>query len=353
LGAFRPRFGAATLTGGAVRGEIKIGGSAARPRAEGALEFRGAHAVFAKGWRPAEDASGKLAFDGTSVSLAEARARIGGGTADFSGRLDFKDPANLRWKLACKGGPLRIHEGPDFAVTVAPDLAAEGDSNGGLVNGSAALDGSAVLRGLVVIPRFGGLPPDKAPAASAPLSVARPPFAAWKLDVTLPCNGPVPVGKDGGGGALVPQLRLSGTAGEPLVLGTVRTDRLAVDFPAARLDAQGAMEFTAETPWRPVLDLTASGMLAGHEVRASASGPLGRCGLKLSSVPPLPERQLVVLLSTGVGPSPSSLSPRGIASSAPSQGFQLSVADPSAAPPVPENLWRLSEGAVGFDWTLR
>jgi hypothetical protein len=88
--------------------------------------------------------------------------------------------------------------------------------------------------------------------------------------------------------------------GEPLLEGAISLTDFPVKFPAAVLRvARGAVNFTAEHPWMPQLELVAAGEVGGYQVRAAADGLLGEGKLTLTSFPALSAEQLLALLQKG------------------------------------------------------
>jgi hypothetical protein len=216
---------------------------------------------------------------------------------------------------------------------------------------------------LVVTPQLGVV---EAAAMVSPFRLTLSPLAGWKLDLKMSAADRLPVGPDGADGLLTPDLSLRGTAGDPVLSGTVQVEGLAVAFPArAKMTARGKVHFTAARPWVPVLDLVGTGAAGAFDLRAGAFGPFDRRALLLSSAPPLAAGQMVMLLTTGVNPVPAAAA--GMAPLTPEAKMQ---AEPSwldldkirglfgwgtdnAAQDGAGMEWSLGEEAVGFEWGWR
>jgi len=192
------------------------------------------------------------------------------------------------------------------------------------------------------------------------------PFAGWTLDLKMSAADRLPGGPDGTEGSLTPDLFLRGTAGEPVLSGTVQVEGLTVAFPSrAKMTARGKVHFTSAQPWVPVLDLVGAGEAGAYDFRAGAFGPFDRRALLLSSVPPLAAEQIVLLLTTGVNPVPAAaaemapLTPEAKMQAEPSWldldkirglfgwGTESTAEDGSGME------WSLGEEAVGFAWGWR
>ena len=363
LAAFAPQLGGMTLVRGLVRGKLTADQTPAEPRIEGALEVQDGRVAFPEGWTPVDQVEGKAVFSGTKVVLKETRARMGEGTLGVAGSVDFADRRDPVWEILVRGEALLLYADEYFRVMAAPDLAARGNKETGEVKGSIDLGGTAVTGGLVVTPQLGGI---ETAAMASPFRMTLSPFAGWTLDLKMSAADRLPVGPDGTEGSLAPDLFLRGTAGEPVLSGTVQVEGLTVAFPSrAKMTARGKVHFTSAQPWVPVLDLVGAGEAGAYDFRAGAFGPFDRRALLLSSVPPLAAEQIVLLLTTGVNPVPAAaaemapLTPAAKMQAEPSWldldkirglfgwGTENTAEDGSGME------WSLGEEAVGFAWGWR
>lgn len=356
-----PRVAGMRATAGSLRAELRGAGTTERPQLDGTVEWKDGRVEWAPSWSALEQFEGRAVFAGTGAVFEEARATLGGGTVGLAGGVDFTDRRNLAWELLWRGEEARIYEDENVRVQGAIDIGARGNRDGGNIRGTLGLDGSAVLRGLVVTPQLGAV---RGPEASAPFRVTSGPWRDWALEVKLGASQALVVGREGEGGAVVPELFLRGTPSAPLLSGTVRVDRLAVGFPArGRIDLSGAVHFTREKPWSPVLDLTGRGEAGPYDLRAGAFGPLGERRLLVSAAPPLTAEQIVLLLNTGVAPVPATASE--VAALTPEEKMQ---AEPSwldlgrirgllgwgtAGEDGAAEQWSLGEDVLGYEWAWR
>jgi hypothetical protein len=305
VAAFAPRVAGLRMAAGSMRVALKASETLARPHLDGTVEWRNGRLEFPAGWQAMEDIEAQVLFAGTQAVLEETRGRMGAGTVEVAGRADFSDHRDVGWEVLLRGEDARVYENDDLRLQGAVDLVARGNNQGGVVEGTFGLDGGAVRRGMEIIPQLGAASGADDEAGGAPWRVTSEPLSAWQLNVRMRAEEPLPVGREGEGGLLRPELSLRGTLGEPLLLGTVRVERLTVGFPVrGRLDLSGAVHFTRVKPWMPVLDLTGRGEAGPYDLRAGAFGPMGERRLLLLSQPPLKSEQIVLLLTAGVVPVP-------------------------------------------------
>jgi translocation and assembly module TamB len=86
-------------------------------------------------------------------------------------------------------------------------------------------------------------------------------------------------------------------------VGVVYIDPTRVLLPSGRLRIQsGLLRFLAANPDRPELDLIAQSKLLGYDINLITRGPLDDLVITLSSSPPLPNEDLMLLLLTGQPP---------------------------------------------------
>ena len=302
LTPFKLRNGRVRMDAGQVSGNLHVGKTPSEPVWSGKLELQGGRCHLPGGWRALEEIRARVSFAGTSAKVEEARARAGSGQWSLEGSVDGNEWWNLKYDLAIKGEGMELFRNEVLDLRGNVELRLAGDNEKGAVQGNWNLAGSQLLRGLVVSP----LPPTgEKPAAkwTAPFRALLQPFARWGLDVHLHAPEVLPAGLKEGRGSWQPDLRLSGTLGEPLLEGVISMTDFPVKFPTAVLHvAQGAVNFTAEHPWMPQLDLVAAGEVGGYEVRAAADGLLEEDKLTLTSSPSLSAEQLLVLLQKGSVP---------------------------------------------------
>jgi len=303
LARFAPKIGGVTFDRGLVRGKLQASATLAAPLMEGSLEWGDGRISFSGDWSPIEAVQAKAVFSGTKAALEDASAKMGEGILGLAGSLDFVDRRNPAWEILLRGEGLEIYENDHLLLRGKADLEARGNNEGGEVKGAVDLDGSEVRRGIVLTPQLGAVP---AGGVAIPLRVTVAPFSAWQLDLKTGSATPLRGGGAADGGLLEPDLYLQGTLGEPLLRGTLRVANFPVTFPSrGQLAAAGAVHFTREKPWMPVLDLVGAGDAGAYDILAGAFGPLDEHKLFLSTIPPLALEQTVMLLTTSVNPVPT------------------------------------------------
>jgi len=362
LASFAPVWAGATFDRGVLRGKVQVGGLPSDPQSDGSLAWKNGRIRFPGSWLPMEDVETTIAFKGSEAVLEGARGRMGEGTFGMAGKVGFANWRDPQWEAQLRGENLSLYADENLRLKGAAEISARGSQASGEIKGAIGLDGSAVLRTLTVAPSLVAAVPSDTPTAKAPTKNS---FATWSLDLKLASAAPLPIGPDGVDGTLVPDLYVQGTAGEPVMIGTVHADKFRIAWPSgAKVSAAGRVHFTREKPWMPVLDLAGAGEAGPYDIRAGAFGPLDERKLFLSSAPPLNGEQIVLLLTTGVSPVLSTG-----AEIAPPSAEQKMSSEPSWldlekvrgllgwGTQAPDNQvtaeWSLGRDAVGYEWSWK
>ncbi len=304
LASFRARLPDLRDLRGVVSGRVAVRNTLADPRMEGRLELTGGRVDFTLDTPTLDGLEAAVVFDGSEARLTRLAGTAGAGPFEASGRLDWRDPRNLRYELDVRGRKVLLHRDESLRLRADIEAAVRGDSTGGSVRGSIGLVDGRFFKSLELRPLLFPNPYQETPGRiPVPVRVSMAPFAAWTLDLRLHDATPFLIGGGLATGRIIPDLYLQGTLGEPLLLGTITVDNVQANLPfASLLINHGRIHFTRADPFMPILDIEAVSDVQGFDVRALAYGPLSERRLILTSDPPLSPDQIVLLLTTGIPP---------------------------------------------------
>jgi len=134
-------------------------------------------------------------------------------------------------------------------------------------------------------------------------SLKEPPFSDMVFNVRINAKEPIRVRNNLARGALRPDLILSGTGELPVLAGKVYVEPTRLYLPAGRMKLEsGLVRFESSDPDHPKLDLVGTSSMLGYDITAVIEGPYNEPVVTLSSVPPLPDDELLMLLLTGQPP---------------------------------------------------
>lgn len=298
LGHFLPQGCGWKLAAGRLQGEIHASNNLAEPHFEGSMALSKGHLQLPRGWGALEEIHGRVRCSQSNFFVEAARARMGEGALQLDGMMNFRDIGNPSLELLLRGEGLHLYDNDHLLLLAQANLEAKGNLQGGLIRGQFVLDGTQVRSNLQVAPQFG----TKEGLLDRPFwDNSSSSLASWTLAIDLTATAPLSMGENDG--KLHPKLSLSGSLGQPLLLGTIGVEKLDVFSPSGMcLLWHGAVYFTDAYPWMPYLDLTGVTEEGGYTLMAGAFGLVEAQRFWVSSSPRLSSEQIVLFLATGVSP---------------------------------------------------
>ena len=145
-------------------------------------------------------------------------------------------------------------------------------------------------------------------------SIRKSPFNDLRFNIRMTAKEPFLVQNNLVRGSVRPDLLLAGTGEVPLLVGKVYVEPSRLYLPAGRMNLQaGMIHFEQTEPDRPKLDLLGTATMRSFDITAVIEGPYDEPVITLSSAPPLPEDELLMLLLTGKPPTSSGSRSSGMA----------------------------------------
>ncbi len=291
---FDESLGNGTKLSGLVDGHIGLSGTLRQPVVVGRLALANGSYVSALERVPITQLAAALAFNRTSASIERAAARLGSGTAQLTGRLDFpngfsRGASSLRFNVVTRGAQLDL---PDFGTgtldaRIALDKTPSADAllSGKLTLTNATLPFAAFIR-----------------AARGAASVGIPQLpVTFDLQATAGKN--VRVRGSGYGAGLdigtTGSVRLAGTLASPTLAGAFEsTGGTLTYFDRAFRVQQGSVRFNAADGVLPTLHAVASSSVVNPdpdrarnpygsaEVTITVDGPIAGLKVGLTTNPP-------------------------------------------------------------------
>ena len=291
---------------GPLRVAANVTGSLGNPRVQGSL---------------AGDALGvQSALTGTRLTDVRARGRFSGsrlaltsfaGTAPNGGRVNGSGTINLAGMSAARGPRIdlrmaareaEILDLPTMGAIVTGPMRIVSNGVGGTVAGRLEviearwrLGAAAETTDLPSVPvKEINLPPDLTPtqAVSAP----------WRFLINADADGGIEVDGMGLESEWRGEVRLRGTTDEPRIGGEVQIvpRQGSYSFAGARFEiTRGRIYFDEASPPDPRIDLEATSDIDGLDVSVNVSGTASQPDISFSSVPALPEEELLARILFG------------------------------------------------------
>lgn len=288
---------------GTMSGQIGFAGKLSHPEIRGRLEIQNGTLTLGATGPELKQLDGVLNFDGEAMRIESFGGKSGPGDFTLTGFVGFADPSKLDVHLKLEGSRLPLLSEPAARALADVSMDAAGRSAEGALTGSLRLVEGRILQDIEVFPLLPGESTKAFPQAPALKGLVPPPWNTWTLNASLTNTTPLPLQDHPASGTITTDLRLAGTLGDPLLLGTLRLKNGSALFPAATLTIpEGVISFTEAAPWMPILDIagkTTAGSDTRYEIHLTANGPLSTGKLILHSTPPLRQEQMVRLLTTG------------------------------------------------------
>jgi len=293
---------------GRVAGALELRGSALEPSLSGTLSWTGGELRLVSLGSPLRNVSAALHFQDDVVSVDALTAEFAGAPVSVTGTLEPFGPFP-RLDLALKGKNLLLARNARLRLRADAELVVKGTPSQLAIRGELGIaEGrySGEISPLEELLRAtkGGKSVDKGEATHFSLW-SEGPLASANFDVHL-------------GGArrfefqtnllavgLRPDAWLRGTGEFPVLEGPVYIEHATATLPSGTMElSSGLLSFRREAPLNPDVALRAEMRVQGHDVRATATGPLdGPPEVELSSSPPLAQDDLWLLVLTGQLPT--------------------------------------------------
>ncbi|MGB5749222.1 MAG: translocation/assembly module TamB domain-containing protein [Desulfobacterales bacterium] len=270
---------------------------------------------------PLRDLNLEAAVTPQMVTLQTLTGEMGGAPFELAGSWQLAAGSEYAADLRLHGQNLLLYRNESLRLRADTDLTLKGPLARLLLAGEVAITDGRFSKNFGVI--------EGITAAGAPdtgggfrlFSIIDPPLRDMVFDVRITARKPFEVRNNLVRGSIRPDLQLTGTGEIPLLVGKVYVESTRLYLPAGRIQVEtGLVRFEKTDPDRPRLDLIGTSTMLGYDITAVIDGPYDEPVITLSSVPPLPDEELLMLLLTGQPPKSSGSQASGM-----KQGLNVAV----------------------------
>jgi hypothetical protein len=256
-----------------------------------------------------EQLAAQLTYTPGQLDLVRVTGTVGAGDFAAHGTVRHErlltsfDEATVDVRLT--GQDLLLFRGEGAKVRATVDLTAAGTAHDLQVGGKIVLGrGSKYVRRISILPdlnsKGGETVNDGLRLVELPAELGD----RLTFDVAITTGEPFEVRTSVFDGEIDVAAGLRGKGTAPRIEGTMSMRRGMLRFPGANLRVtSGLLTFTRSEPLFPTVTVQAEGKRLGFLVTMSVTGRYDAPRVTLSSVPPLPPQDLIVLLTTGQLPS--------------------------------------------------
>jgi len=207
-------------------------------------------------------------------------------------------------KQRLQGKNLLFYRSAGLKVRADTDLTVKGPLKRLVVAGEVAITDGRLVKYFDLLGTLKGSSKPKTDMGLQLFSIGQPPLSDMVFDVRLTSKNPFTIRNNLAKGAVRPELKLAGTGEFPILAGEVYVDPTRISLPAGSLVFEsGVIRFDPNRPDRPTLDLIGTSKMLGYDVTMLVEGPYDEPIVTLSSVPPLSNQELLLLLIAGQQPN--------------------------------------------------
>lgn len=261
----------------------------------------------------------RLKFRNDTITIAPSQITAAGGVIGLSGSIKLGEKPLI--DVSLRGDNVLLWRDSAYTLRADPSLTLKGPFDSARLAGSIPLVESIVYKDVEILPF--GVPttkeierpniPDLSAAANQDLYSLPEPFSNWPVDIALTTKDPVLVRGNLVKGEIIADTRIGGTLGKVTTSGTISTRDLEADLPFSKLLIQNAsINLNPKTITEPTVSIRGTAKVSGYDVQIYVSGSVSKPALVITSEPPLPESEILLLLSTGS--TSSTLNNRSVAS---------------------------------------
>ncbi len=242
----------------------------------------------------------------TGAQLQTFSGALGGAPFQITGSVLRNSESSTVADLRLHGENLLFYRSEGLKVRADTDLTVKGPLKRLAVSGEVAITDGRLVKYFDLLGILKGSSKPKTDLGLQLFSIRQPPLKDMIFDVRLTSKNPFTIRNNLARGAVRPELKLTGTGEFPILAGEVYVDPTRLNLPAGSLVFEsGVVRFDPNRPDRPTLDLVGTSKMLGYDVTMLVEGPYDEPIVTLSSVPPLSNDELLLLLIAGQQPKAS------------------------------------------------
>ena len=285
---------------------VRIGGTVAKPAIQGNVGLDIKTARFADAAIPTlADFKARIDATGERVTFTQFGGEAGGGRFTLSGGINIANIAQPIFDLVFKSKDVLLVRNDSVLVRAETDVALRGPLNTADVSGTVYIVQSRFNKEIEIIPLALPGRPQPVPAIAVQpkvISFPQPPLRDWTFNVAVKTRteDPFLVRGNLARGKVSLDVRLAGTGKSPYLAGAMTIDQFSATLPLSTLTTRrGLITFSEDSPFEPRVEIEAESKIRQYLVIVRVDGPASKPQLDLTSEPPLPQQEILSLLSTG------------------------------------------------------
>jgi hypothetical protein len=307
------RVGGVQRLSGRLDAELSVEGPVRAPEFKGSIRLGDGQLRFLGALPPVRDLFLHAEADKTALRIQSGGGTLGGAAFAISGSILLDEKSGVTTDLRLKGKDLLLFRDEGMKVRGNADLDVHGPLRQTHISGTMDITDGRFVRNFDFLGLLKGSGRPKGEVRLQPFSLTDSPLRDATFDIRISYEKAFQIHNNVASGAVRPALSLRGTGEVPLVVGDIYLDPTKIKLPSGRLDVtSGVIRISEGEPNRPYLDFFGTTRLLGYDIKAVVQGPYDEPVVTLSSIPPLPEDDLLFLLLAGRPPKQGSSREKGL-----------------------------------------
>jgi len=241
-----------------------------------------------------------------ALSVEALHGKLGGAPFELTGTWRLGTAAGSGADLRLRGENILLYRDESLRLRADTDLTLKGPLARLTLAGEIAVTDGRFAKNFGVVEGIASAGKPGGTGGFQLFSFRNPPLRDMVFDVRITAKEPFVIRNNLVRGSVRPDLELTGTGEIPLLVGKVYVESTRLYLPAGRMQMEnGLVRFEKSDPDRPKLDLIGTSTMLGYDITAVVEGPYNEPAITLSSIPPLPNEELLMLLLAGQPPKTS------------------------------------------------
>jgi autotransporter translocation and assembly factor TamB len=256
-----------------------------------------------------------------AVNIRSLTGELGGAPFELTGSWKLAAGQDSSADLRLRGENILLYRNEELRLRANTDLTLKGPLTRLELAGEIAVTDGRFSKNFGIIEGLTAAGKPDTGGGFRLFSIQKPPLRDMVFNVRITAKEPFYIRNNLVRGSVRPDLVLTGTGEIPLLVGKIYVESTRLYLPAGRMQLEtGFVRFEQADPDRPRLDLIGTSTMLGYDINAVIEGPYDEPVITLSSIPPLPNEELLMLLLTGQPPKKSASRSSGM-----KQGMNVAV----------------------------
>jgi autotransporter translocation and assembly factor TamB len=289
---------------GRLQADVAVGGPLPKPRLQVSLKIDDGE-LRANADVPAIS-SVKLRAKATeqTIDIETIEGLLGGAAVRVTGNLNQFMTSQPRIDLQVAGENLLLYRGQGIRIRGDTDLSLKGPLDKLNLSGKVAVSEGRITKYFDILSAMELSAKPNVNVGLQLFTITDPPLRDMQFNVAVTAHKPIVIRNNVLSSEIIPNLMLRGTGLNPFLVGRVFVNNSLLRLPAGNLTFEsGLVQFTERNPDKPEMNLVGSTRMMGYDITVSVDGVYNEPVITMSSLPPLSDTDLVMLLVAGQPPS--------------------------------------------------